>query len=64
MEKDGLMHLSMARTFYACNLQEKHPERTIVCRSRQNSLDKVNAEFPALVIDDDTPSLNANELDQ
>eukprot|EP00975_Prorocentrum_lima_P001106 235568-Prorocentrum_lima.AAC.1 len=54
----------MVRTFYARNLEQQHPERTTVCRSRQASLDKVNTQFPALVIDDDTTSLNTEELDQ
>eukprot|EP00975_Prorocentrum_lima_P045959 9612449-Prorocentrum_lima.AAC.1 len=46
-EKERLMHLSEVRTFSACNIQDKHPQQTTECRTRQNSLDKVNTEFPA-----------------
>eukprot|EP00975_Prorocentrum_lima_P011463 2437761-Prorocentrum_lima.AAC.1 len=44
-------------------MKGEHPERTTVCRTRQNSLDKVNAEFPTLVLDDDTKSLSEPELE-
>eukprot|EP00975_Prorocentrum_lima_P016911 3583192-Prorocentrum_lima.AAC.1 len=47
-EKYRLMQLSEVRKFNACDIKTRNPERTILCSSRQNSLDKINTEFPAL----------------
>eukprot|EP00975_Prorocentrum_lima_P059157 12404261-Prorocentrum_lima.AAC.1 len=61
-EKEGLMHLHLVRMFSACDLALKHPGRATVCRKRVCSL-SVNESFPALVIKDNTPAMNSQELD-
>eukprot|EP00975_Prorocentrum_lima_P070682 12933509-Prorocentrum_lima.AAC.1 len=50
-EKDGLMHLSEVRKLSVCNIKTRNPDRTTLCSSKQKSLDKINTEFPALVLD-------------
>eukprot|EP00975_Prorocentrum_lima_P046747 9772239-Prorocentrum_lima.AAC.1 len=32
------------------DIKARNPERTTLCSSRQNSLDKINTEFPALAV--------------
>eukprot|EP00975_Prorocentrum_lima_P061974 12883010-Prorocentrum_lima.AAC.1 len=62
-EKDGFMHLSEVRKIPACDLKIRHPESTTMCSSRSNSLDKVNTEFPALVLDKSLKNMTEPELD-
>eukprot|EP00975_Prorocentrum_lima_P015401 3261968-Prorocentrum_lima.AAC.1 len=57
------MQLSEVRKFFACNIKARNPERTTLCNTRQTSLDKVNTEFPALVLDKSIKKVTEADLD-